>query len=227
MSRSRASISSGRWNAVPESVIETLVRDIGRALARGRARGVAPGIGHSRGAAPAKGRAREASPEPQFEVVEDQFPPEFGAPLFQETLLRLLVDEQCYKRFQKIKSPQFQGGKREKASEFLTLFHEMLEAWTGASSSYPRKVISFSRAQRLADRGCFSYLDFIRDTTVEPPPMDSAPAVQEFSNVIPTNLPGVPPDRDIDFTIDLEPSTKPISISPYCMALAELKELND
>ena len=72
-----------------------------------------------------------------------------------------------------------------------------------------------------------SYLAFIRDTSIEPPPMDSVPVVQEFPDVFPSNLPGVPPDRDIDFAIDLEPGTKPISIPPYRMAQAELKELKD
>ena len=72
-----------------------------------------------------------------------------------------------------------------------------------------------------------SYLAFIRDTSVEPPSMDSVPVVQEFLDVFPSDLPGVPPDRDIDFAIDLEPGTKPISIPPYRITPAELKELND
>ncbi|XP_069143440.1 uncharacterized protein [Solanum lycopersicum] len=40
-----------------------------------------------------------------------------------------------------------------------------------------------------------------------------------------TNLPGMPPDRDIDFFIDLDPGTRPISIPPYRLAPAELREL--
>ena len=99
--------------------------------------------------------------------------------------------------------------------------------WKSVSGSYPRKVISFIRAQRLVERGCLSYLAFIRDTSVEPPPMDSVPVVQEFPDVFPSDLPGVPPDRDIDFAIDLEPGTKPISIPLYHMAPAELKKLKD
>ncbi|XP_027769570.1 uncharacterized protein LOC114075279 [Solanum pennellii] len=87
--------------------------------------------------------------------------------------------------------------------------------WKSVSGSYPSKVISFIRAQRLVERGCLSYLAFIRDTSIEPPPMDSIPVVQEFLNVFPSDLPGVPPDRDIDFAIDLEPGTKPTSIPPY------------
>ena len=65
--------------------------------------------------------------------------------------------------------------------------------WKSASGSYPSKVISFIRAQKLMERGCFSYLAFIRDTSVEPPSMDSVPVVQEFPNVFPSDLPGVLP----------------------------------
>ena len=43
--------------------------------------------------------------------------------------------------------------------------------------------------------------------------------------MFPADLPGMPPDRDIDFCIDLEPGTRPISILPYRMAPAELREL--
>ena len=67
----------------------------------------------------------------------------------------------------------------------------------------------------MVERGCLSYLAFIQDTSVESPPMDSVPMVQEFPDVFPSDLPGVPPDRDIDFAIDLEPGTKPISIPLY------------
>ena len=73
----------------------------------------------------------------------------------------------------------------------------------------------------------FFLLRFIRYTSVEPPQRDCVQVVQEFPDVFPSDLPGVPPDRDIDFSIDLEPGTKPISIPPYCMAPAELKELKD
>jgi hypothetical protein len=35
--------------------------------------------------------------------------------------------------------------------------------------------------------------------------------VYEFSDVFPDDLPGLPPDRDMEFTIELEPGTGPIS----------------
>ena len=36
---------------------------------------------------------------------------------------------------------------------------------------------------------------------------------------------GLPPYRDVDFTIELHPGTSPISMTPHRMALAELQEL--
>ena len=49
--------------------------------------------------------------------------------------------------------------------------------------------------------------------------------VEEFWDVFPEELPGLPPDREIEFCIDLIPGTSPISIPPYRMAPAELAEL--
>ena len=51
--------------------------------------------------------------------------------------------------------------------------------------------------------------------------------MSEFSEVFPTDLPGLPLDQDIDFCIDVEPGTRPISIPLYRMAPAELKELKE
>lgn len=51
------------------------------------------------------------------------------------------------------------------------------------------------------------------------------PVVDEFPDVFPNKLPGLPPIRAIEFYIDLVPGTTPISIAPYRMAPAELTEL--
>ena len=41
----------------------------------------------------------------------------------------------------------------------------------------------------------------------------------------PNDIAGLPPEREVESTIDLIPGTEPISIPPYMMALAELREL--
>ena len=48
---------------------------------------------------------------------------------------------------------------------------------------------------------------------------------REFPDIFPNELPGLPPDREIEFYIDLIPRAQPVSIQPYKMALPELIEL--
>jgi hypothetical protein len=48
---------------------------------------------------------------------------------------------------------------------------------------------------------------------------------QEYPDVFPEELPGMPPDRDIEFIIELLPGTLPISKRPYRMPVNELVEL--
>ncbi|XP_059290318.1 uncharacterized protein LOC132043882 [Lycium ferocissimum] len=59
------------------------------------------------------------------------------------------------------------------------------------------------------------------------PSINSVPVVREFADVFPTDLQSMPPDRNIDFQIDLDLGTRPISIPPYRMALTELRELKE
>jgi hypothetical protein len=49
--------------------------------------------------------------------------------------------------------------------------------------------------------------------------------VQEYPNVFPEELIGMPPDHDIEFLIELLPRTPPISKRPYRMPINELVEL--
>jgi hypothetical protein len=51
------------------------------------------------------------------------------------------------------------------------------------------------------------------------------PMVREFLDVFPDDLPGMPPERDIEFKIELQPGTTPISRAPYKMSWEELAEL--
>jgi hypothetical protein len=49
--------------------------------------------------------------------------------------------------------------------------------------------------------------------------------VQEFVDVFPDDLPGMPPERAIEFKIELQPGTALIAKAPYKMSPVELKEL--
>lgn len=55
--------------------------------------------------------------------------------------------------------------------------------------------------------------------------IDDLPAVSEFPEVFPNEIPDAPPEREIEFGIDLVPGTKPMSMAPYRMSASELVEL--
>nr|XP_027127768.1 uncharacterized protein LOC113743892 [Coffea arabica] len=55
--------------------------------------------------------------------------------------------------------------------------------------------------------------------------LEDVPVVREFPDVFPEELKTLPPEREVEFKIDLVPGTAPISKTPYRMAPAELKEL--
>ncbi|KAL0534735.1 hypothetical protein IC582_029028 [Cucumis melo] len=66
----------------------------------------------------------------------------------------------------------------------------------------------------------------IKACRVEPEvSLSSEPVVREYPDVFPDKLPGLPPPKEVDFAIELELGTAPISRAPYRMAPAELKEL--
>ena len=55
--------------------------------------------------------------------------------------------------------------------------------------------------------------------------MDEILVVREFLDVFPDDIAGLPPNREVEFTIDLISGTEPISIPPYRMAPTKLREL--
>ena len=66
---------------------------------------------------------------------------------------------------------------------------------------------------------------YVIDRSQEPAKLEDIPVVNEFPDVFPDELPGLPPDREIEFAIVLAPGTEPVSKAPYRMAPVEMKEL--
>ncbi|CAL9019118.1 unnamed protein product, partial [Prunus brigantina] len=89
----------------------------------------------------------------------------------------------------------------------------------------PSCLISAIRAKRLLKKGCVGYLAHIINTQGSTMNLEDIPVVCEFSDVFPDDLPGLPPQRETEFTIELLPGTNPIHQAPYRMAPAELREL--
>ena len=94
----------------------------------------------------------------------------------------------------------------------------------------PRKqavlIISALKARKLLSSGCKGFLaiivDLSKETELTP---DDVPVVREYVSVFPRDLPRLPLDREIVFSIELMPGIAPISRAPYRLAPAALKEL--
>ena len=89
----------------------------------------------------------------------------------------------------------------------------------------PLGLIFAISARWLHQKGCKGYLADVVDTHSDEVRLEDVPAVREFLDVFPEDLPGLPSERETKFPIDLVPGTAPISLPPYRMAPAELKEL--
>ncbi|XP_071933704.1 uncharacterized protein [Coffea arabica] len=86
-------------------------------------------------------------------------------------------------------------------------------------------LISGIRARKLFSRGARGYLAFLINTPGEKIKLEDMPVISEYSDVFPEELESLPPEREIEFKVDLVLGTTPISKTPYRMAPAELKEL--
>ncbi|XP_056688567.1 uncharacterized protein [Spinacia oleracea] len=87
------------------------------------------------------------------------------------------------------------------------------------------QIVSALRAQKMNESGFTGYLCSVVDLNTPEPSITDIPIVCEYPNVFPEEIPGVPPPRELDFSIELVPGSTPISKAPYRMAPAELQEL--
>jgi len=74
-------------------------------------------------------------------------------------------------------------------------------------------------------QGCFAWLAHIRELEKGSIDLASILVVREFRDVFPEELPGLPPVREIEVSIETIPGVSPIARSPYRMATMELAEL--
>ena len=95
----------------------------------------------------------------------------------------------------------------------------------GERSSHLSNVISATTARTMVQKGCEAYLAYVIETVKARPSVSDIPTICDFLDVFPEELPGLPPQREIEFAINVVPGATPASITPYRMAPFELKEL--
>lgn len=87
---------------------------------------------------------------------------------------------------------------------------------------------SAARARQSLQQGCSGFVAYVVDTRVgveRPSSVEEVPIVREFPDVFPEELPSVPPERQVEFHIDLIMGAAPIGKAPYRLAPPEMQEL--
>jgi hypothetical protein len=74
-------------------------------------------------------------------------------------------------------------------------------------------------------KGCKLYAILALNERGEAEGLENLLVVREFVDVFPKELLGFPPERELEFTINLKPETKLIDSTPYRMSMPELQEL--
>ncbi|KAL6579027.1 hypothetical protein OROMI_009243 [Orobanche minor] len=100
-------------------------------------------------------------------------------------------------------------------------------SFQGGNHNRSGKVISAMNAVKLLNQGCVGYWCYMTKTEKSSVALTDIPVVRDYADVFPDELPGLPPHIDVEFTIELEPGTSPLSKAPYRMAPTERKELKD
>ena len=95
----------------------------------------------------------------------------------------------------------------------------------GERSNHLSNVISTTTARTMVRKGCEAYLAYVIDMKKAEPSLSDIPTVCDYPDVFPKEFPGLPPQREIGFAIDVIPGATSASITPYRMAPMELKEL--
>ena len=95
----------------------------------------------------------------------------------------------------------------------------------GERSNHLSNVISAGTVRTMVLKGCEAYLAYVIDTVKVSPSVSDIPTVSDFSDLFLEEFPGLPPQREIEFAIDVVPGATLASITPYRMSPLELKEL--
>ncbi|GJX05543.1 putative reverse transcriptase domain-containing protein [Tanacetum coccineum] len=92
-------------------------------------------------------------------------------------------------------------------------------------------IISCTKTQKYMERGFPIFLAHVNVKEVEDKSekkrLEDVPIVQDFPEVFPEDLPGLPPTRQVEFQIDLVPGAAPVARAPYRLAPSEMKELSE
>ena len=74
-------------------------------------------------------------------------------------------------------------------------------------NTLPNSIMTTMKASKMLRKSYQGYLAYVIEVRDSGSRLEDIPVVKEFPNVFPEDLPGIPPDREIDFQIELAPGT--------------------
>ena len=86
--------------------------------------------------------------------------------------------------------------------------------------------ISCIKAQKCLHQKNYVFLTLVVDKTKDEVSIQGIPLACDFPDVFPEELPGIPPERQVEFQIDLILGTTSIANSPYRLTPAEIQKLS-
>jgi hypothetical protein len=95
----------------------------------------------------------------------------------------------------------------------------------GRNQGVSLRFVSSLQLQKSVRKGCKLYAILALNEKGVPEGLEHLPVAKEFADVFPEVLPGIPSERELEFTIDLKPGIEPIARTPYRMSTPELQEL--
>ncbi|KAJ9545298.1 hypothetical protein OSB04_025005 [Centaurea solstitialis] len=95
----------------------------------------------------------------------------------------------------------------------------------GAKRNRSTSLISVIKANRCIRKGCVWFMAHVVDSKKDKLGVKDVEVVRDYPEVFPEDLVSLPPDREIEFRIDLVPGATPIAKAPYRLAPSELKEM--
>ncbi|XP_076916280.1 uncharacterized protein LOC143575933 [Bidens hawaiensis] len=97
----------------------------------------------------------------------------------------------------------------------------------GDQSNTELKLSSITKTRKMRRKGCPGFLINVVDTKAKERKIDDIPVVRDFREVFREDLPGLPPQRQVEFRIDLVQDAALIARSLYILALSEMQELSN
>lgn len=97
-------------------------------------------------------------------------------------------------------------------------------SYSNSKSKPGVKIVSAMKMLKMRLKGNEVFLCKVTEVS-EGVKLEDIPVVRDYPDVFPEELPGIPPERDVEFGIDVIPGTAPISKAPFRMAPSEMQEL--